>query len=99
MALYLIHMKMDGEPIGAWNDAQESVYAPGHEDAQDDGLDTISIQGTAVPWSVFADRLARGTNFQEWWSTIDVPGPLEQALSEARTKHFTAKDAATPTDR
>lgn len=99
MAILLIHKAMDGEPLGIWNEDGESYYTPGYEEAEDDGRDTIETKGWAIPWYAFAERVSRGVNFQEWWSTVVTDDPLEDALEQARITYFSHQSARTPRDR
>lgn len=99
MATYLIHKTMDGEPIGAWNDAQEGAYAAGYGTQKEDGRQTVTAKGYAVPWSVFARRIAATINHHEWWGVLEHNGSPEEALDDARNSFFSRQSSLTPRDR
>lgn len=84
MALFLIHCKPNGEPVGIWDDTGAHVYAdPTYETR---GQLTFDSRGSKNPWSSFVDGLTRGTPHASFWQSDDTPLDANQALDEARSQ-------------
>jgi hypothetical protein len=88
MALYLVDHHFDGEPVGVWNDALESAYLDPDGDDAKRGLSVVSGRNPQVPWSQYVSEKARAVNHRTWWSDLNSPLSLPDALSTIRREHF-----------
>jgi len=100
MPLYLVDKKFDGTPIGIWNDQGSSYYIPGQAARAKQASTTVNAKGTQVPWSEWADNLARSINHRTWWATIDTPElDMTKVLGELRDHQIAVDNQSVTPDK
>lgn len=85
MALYLIHCKPSGEPVGIWNDKGENHYID--PDWRIRGQAVFDSRGAKNPWSSFVEDLVQQPPHASHWLSEDNPADEVQVLDQARHEY------------
>lgn len=100
MALLLVHRRMDGKPLGIFDDAGDSFYLPDVPEADiAQGKASIEDKAPNLPWSVFVDRRTSGFNHRYLWDAIESSRSLQETLHDLRIQHNTDENKDIPADR
>lgn len=66
--IYLVHKDFQGNPIGVWNEAEDSYY-PEEHDLKKSANALIGTRFEGESWEEFSDRLSDRISHRDWWET------------------------------